>query len=295
MNENQSLEDAPASLTELRQHQDFFVAKILDAAIKDDVGSMEHPMFALRAGDTSIRCYEHNGNLVRITPSVLGHATIHDKDVLIYCISQLTEAMNRGDLSVGRTVRATAYDLLISTRRGFSGRSYQELQLSIERLRGTSVYTNIKSGGTVKKSWFGLIDRAQVVEKSQVDGRMVAVDITLSEWLFDTVKAREVLTLHRDYFRLRKPLERRVYELARKHCGAQGRWAVGLSILHKKTGSQSTLREFKRKLINIIKDQRLPEYTMMHDRVGEKIIFHGRTAKGTRARLADVVMMSSCG
>ncbi|MCA9184408.1 MAG: replication initiator protein A [Pirellulaceae bacterium] len=28
-----------------------------------------------------------------------------------------------------------------------------------------------------------------------------------------------MLTLHRDYFRLRKPLERRVYEIARKHCG----------------------------------------------------------------------------
>ncbi len=30
--------------------------------------------------------------------------------------------------------------------------------------------------------------------------------------------------MHRDYFRLRKPLERRMYELARKHCGKQDEW-----------------------------------------------------------------------
>ncbi|WP_443019818.1 replication initiator protein A [Sphingobium sp. CAP-1] len=28
-----------------------------------------------------------------------------------------------------------------------------------------------------------------------------------------------MLTLNRRYFRLRKPLERRLYEIARKHCG----------------------------------------------------------------------------
>jgi hypothetical protein len=33
---------------------------------------------------------------------------------------------------------------------------------------------------------------------------------------YNAVAGFEVLTLHRDYFRLRKPMERRIYELARK-------------------------------------------------------------------------------
>ncbi len=37
-------------------------------------------------------------------------------------------------------------------------------------------------------------------------GRMVAVSITLSDWLFQAVLSRSVLTLSRDYFRMRKPL-----------------------------------------------------------------------------------------
>jgi hypothetical protein len=42
-------------------------------------------------------------------------------------------------------------------------------------------------------------------------------------------QGKEVLTLHRDYFRLRKPLERRMYELARKHCGQQATWSICLT------------------------------------------------------------------
>jgi plasmid replication initiation protein len=50
---------------------------------------------------------------------------------------------------------------------------------------------------------------------------MTKLRATLSDWVFNAVAAREILTLSRDYFRLRKPLERRLYELARKHCGQQ--------------------------------------------------------------------------
>jgi len=46
---------------------------------------------------------------------------------------------------------------------------------------------------------------------------MQDIEITLSEWVYRSVISKNVLTLNRDYFRLRKPLERRMYELARKH------------------------------------------------------------------------------
>ena len=68
---------------------DFFVCDIFDAAPKDDMGSMEHPMFSLSTRpDRRILSYEHNGVAIQVTPSMRGLATIHDKDVLIYCISQ---------------------------------------------------------------------------------------------------------------------------------------------------------------------------------------------------------------
>lgn len=45
---------------------------------------------------------------------------------------------------------------------------------------------------------------------------MQEVEIKLSDWVFNAIEHQEVLTLHRNYFRLRKPLERRMYELARR-------------------------------------------------------------------------------
>ncbi len=93
-------------------------------------------------------------------------------------------------------------------------------------MRGTTLKTNIKTGGQKTREIFGIIERAKIVEKSPDDERMVAVEVTLSEWLFNAIQAHEVLTIHRDYFRLRKPLERRLYELARKHCGHQTMWSI---------------------------------------------------------------------
>ena len=43
--------------------------------------------------DPAVRKYEHNGNWLQIIPSVKGLATMDDKDILIYCISQLMEKM----------------------------------------------------------------------------------------------------------------------------------------------------------------------------------------------------------
>src|SRR6516225_10760514 len=99
-------EAAPHKLAPDRHpNRDFFVADILDWALKDDRASMEHPMFSLaKKPDTRIKRYEHNGVSVTITPSVLGIATIWDKDILIYTVSQLVEALNRGQ-PISRTVR----------------------------------------------------------------------------------------------------------------------------------------------------------------------------------------------
>ena len=90
---------------------------------------------------------------------------------------------------------------------------------------------------------------------------MILVTVTLSDWIYRSVLSRSVLTLHRDYFRLRKPLERRVYEIARKHCGRQAEWKIGLETLLKKTGSTSPRRVFRKMIRDIAEEDGLPDYT----------------------------------
>lgn len=247
--------------------QDFFIADITDAIPKDDIGSMEHPIFSLATKpDVTIREYDHNGTSVKIIPSALGMATIHDKDVLIYCISQLVAGIKKG-ATPNKTLHIKAYDLLVSTNRSVDGRGYEQLIAALTRLKGTMITTNLATGGVVPHaSGFGLINDFEIVPYSN-SSRMAELKVSLSNWLYNAATSKQVLTLHRDYFRLRKPLERRIYELARKHCGQQYTWAISLPLLKKKTGSSSSDKEFRRLVNEICEEnaihQHMPDYDIM--------------------------------
>jgi len=82
-------------LPERHPTADFFVCDIFDALPKDDLASMEHPLFSLSTrADLRVLTYAHNDVTITVTPSVRGRATLFDKDILIYCISQLMAALN---------------------------------------------------------------------------------------------------------------------------------------------------------------------------------------------------------
>lgn len=253
-------------------NRDFFLADLFDYALKDDGASMEAPIFTLSTKpDLSIwQWTSKDGNKsVKVAPSVLGRATQHDKDVLIYVVSQLAEAMNRGrDDAQHRTVRFTVYDFLVTTNRGVGGDDYRRLQEAFERLAGTRITTDIKTGGERVKEGFGIIDAWRIIEKSRTDERMIAVEITLSRWLYNAVQAWEILTIHPDYFRLRKPLARRLYEIARKHCGHQTQWVISLPLLHEKSGSRGSIYEFHEAIKEIAKTDILPEYRLSVSQAG---------------------------
>ena len=260
--------DRSPLLPDRQEQSDFFVCDIFDAAPKGDMASMAHPVFSLSTKpDHRKRRYESGANYLEVKPSADGLATIHDRDVLIYCISQLVSALNDGR-KINRTLKIKAYDLLRATNRVTDGRGYEGLRAALARLQGTQIETNIVTGGIEELDYFSLIDRAKIVRETR-DGRMLEVEVTLSDWVFNAIEHQEVLTLHRDYFRLRKPLERRMYELARKHCGRQSQWVITLPVLQAKCGSNSTLREFRR-LVRVISEQdtahgHFPDYAVTID------------------------------
>lgn len=122
----------------------------------------------------------------------------------------------------------------------------------------------MRQNQTETTTGFGLIESWQIVRNTRA-GRMVSVAVTLSEWLFRAVLAKSVLTLSRDYFRLRKPLERRIYELARKHCGRQAEWRISVETLCKKSGSASPRRVFRKMIRDMIAADSLPDYQLSEE------------------------------
>lgn len=259
----------------------YFVVDDCDVQLKSSMPTMEHPFFALRAGDTHDRHYEHNGNTIDIMPTSAGIATIQDKDVWIYCLSSIMNAINRGE-RVGRVVRFTAYDFLKATGRQTSGEAYKLLRETFERLVGTRIRTNIAVGKYRETRNFGLLEEYHIVENDK-DERMVAVEVILPNWLYHAIVYKQVKTLSPAYFDL-KPLERRIYELCAKHCGEQRSWVVAISTLHIKSGSTGELREFRRKLKVLIADNNLPDYHLSYDAAKDQLKVRNKAFKPKRLR-----------
>lgn len=283
-------------LPDRHPQRDLFVCDIVDAVPKGDMASMEHPVFTLSTKpDMKPRHYSRGENSIEISPSRYGLATVHDRDVLIYCISQCMAALNEGR-KVSRSMRFKAHDLLVATNRSTSGRGYDLLKDAFRRLQGTQIETNIRQGGKEYFKVFGLIESAEVIRETR-DGRMLDVEITLSDWVFDSIENNHVLTLNRQYFFLRKPIERRLYELARKHCGSQPRWPIGIEHLRDKCGSSSTTKEFRRLLGKIIEDDEiedhLPDYGITIE--GDNVVFRPKKDKAVRPLPSQALRLERAG
>lgn len=271
----------------------YFIANVLDASPKSDIASLEHPIFALaKQPDTEVRRYERKGVFVRITPSVDGMATIWDKDVLIYCVSQVREAMNRGS-EVGPTIQFHPHDLFRHTNKPINGNSYHWLRQALSRLRGMTIETNVRTGGLETFDTFGLVDKAHYERRDPADrdSKTDFVSITLSDWQFRAIEHREVLTIDRGYFRLHGALERRLYEIGRKHCGKQRRWAIGIETLHAKSGSRAALKSFRYAVRVLVRDDKLPDYALEYIADKDQLGFTNR--KAGPAMLARALKLSS--
>jgi plasmid replication initiation protein len=246
---------------------DFFIADIFDSLpVKNDRHTMEHPFFALST-KPEVREVQYNRDGVSITLSPhhrLGLPTMMDKDILLYCGSLLMKEINEGRIPP-KTMRFSAHDLMVTTNRHTNDVSYRMLANAFDRLTGCLITTDIRTNGIKQYSSFHLLEHFNVIENSHDKKRMVRIEVTVSGWFYNALIGKEVLTINREYFRLRKPLERRLYELARKHCGRQPEWKVGLEILKDKCGALSPLKKFRFQLREIMRPDHLPDYQIALD------------------------------
>lgn len=268
-------------LPERHPNKDFFIADIFDALpIKNDRHTMEHPFFALST-KKDIRSVEYSRDGVSITlsPSAkYGLPTMMDKDILLYVGSLLMAEINQGRIPP-KTVRFSAHDLMVTTNRETNGKAYRLLKNGFERINGCSISTDIQTNGIRQSSGFHIIESWDIIESSHDKKRMVRVEVTVSDWFYNALIGKEVLTIDRKYFRLRKTLERRLYELARKHCGHQQKWEVGLENLKDKCGARSVLDKFRFQIRDIIKTNQkkdhFPDYYIALD-AEDKVTFSNR-------------------
>jgi hypothetical protein len=286
---------------------ELFLCDIADAALKDIIPMMEHPFFSLSTKpDLKPRNYRNGKYFANITPhAVLGMPTILDKDLLIFVVSQVIHEMNQGR-NPGRTVWINGADYLKFTNRDMRGEDYKRLERTVERLRACQIKTNVGSDGNTTVI-DGVISRGVVKRRRPKnpeivfdehgeprEGRLVGFEIELSQWLWGAIENNAVLTINPEYFQLTKPIERRIYEIARKHCGLKAEWRISIAKLHLKAGSSNTLRDFKYKVKDIVETNHLPDYSMGYHDEKDHVVF--RLKKNWKAgpqelpKIADVTL-----
>ncbi|MDR2925519.1 MAG: replication initiator protein A [Azoarcus sp.] len=281
---------------------DLFLCNIPNWPVKDDIASMEVPIFSISKNpDTSIREYENGNTYVKIVPNALGCATIFDKDLLLYAGSQIIEARNRGK-KVSPIVEVTTTDFLLKTARGNGRASYERIFDMLMRLYGTSIARTIKDGNERQTTPFSLIEnfhikskKTRTVEVEDARGKttekqvwsVTSFQVKLSDWLYDGLMNCKVLTLDNAYFRLTSAISRRIYEIARKHCGNQAMWKINIDALAHKIGIKGERYRFREDIRRIIKDDAIPDYRLALDTSTkpDSVVFYTRDSGSLSKRL----------
>ena len=263
--------------------------------VKGERASMAYPFFALSKGRRMTPLLYQDSNVsIEIRPSSTGLATIYDKEILLYVASLMVEKMNEGG-EPGQEFTFTAHDFLRVTGSNRSARSYERISQALERLQGTQVRTNIEAGGEGEDGFFSWVSEAKVqyYRTGNDKKRLKAITIRLCDWLYRAIKKdTRILTYDQRYFSL-SPVARRLYELARSHCGYQERFVIGLEKLRKKVGSEDTLAKFKHQLSKVAEEDQLPEYSieLAFDPKQPGLIDGGQTKAPRRARKNSQVLV----
>jgi len=259
------------------------------SSVKIDMQSLENPFYSLaKRADTKVRLFKYNVRqhrksesiTIEIIPSIIGGATIYDKDILTYCSSLIMAALKANpDMPVYRRVRFSAYRYLIDTNRvksgkNIGGKDYTAVEMSLKRLKGTNIFTNIPSNGKIYTDGFSLIDNYRII-RDEISGKMEAIEIMLSQYYYNAVINREILTQSPRYYQIRSAFAKRMYEIARKHCGNQARHVeFYYETLHIKSGSTAVRCEFMRMMRKIVKVGSILDYCFYEKKKeGKFVIF----------------------
>ena len=236
----------------------------LTGKVKGERSIMEFPFFHLSKGRRMQPIvYVDHRVAIEVKPSSVGVATIYDKEILLYIASLMVEKMNKGEQPEQDFV-FTGHDFLRVVGANRSARSYERLTKALERLQGTQIKTNIEAGGEGEDGFFSWVSEARVQYTKARTGekRLKAIKVRLCDWLYRAIlKDLRILTYDHRYFTL-SPIERRLYEVARSHCGNQACFVIGLEKLRRRVGCEDTLAKFNASLRKVEETESLPEYSL---------------------------------
>jgi plasmid replication initiation protein len=264
-----------AKRSAINEQFDLFLPYLADLPLRDQREMMERPFFSLAKTKRAkpIDYTSPDGKLwvnVSANPTY-GMATIWDADILIYCASMLADMARRGVNDIPRKLHIMPYDLLRAIGRPTTGRAYELLGQSLDRLVATTVKTNIRAENRREATFSWLDGWTQLVDEKTERSRGMTLE--LSNWFWEGVLMQGgVLSIDRAYFDITGGRERWLYKVARKHAGGagQGGFAIAMPTLFEKSGADGPYRRFKFEIAKIAEKNALPGYDLSVEAEGRK-------------------------
>lgn len=285
--QTKELESFPAGAGTMRPtpdgdiQPDLFVNRYYDLSVptKDARHTMDYAIFRLSKRDkraSAVMEYKLKDGYIRVKSGPDGMASVWDYDIVLMCISYLTDEMNRYKAGLRKTLPDRVFspdvsDILKFCRRSKGGKQYEMVEAALSRLKTTTMeyVREIKSKG---KRTMRVVEQAGLIENSKVisyadNGRINAVQITVPDWIYQEIVqpgTPDVLTIHPDFFLIDPGIARFLYRLARRAAGKSSAcWSF--KKIYEHSGSVGTLKEFTRILRNLIAKNDLPEYDISED------------------------------
>lgn len=252
---------------------DLFMMVVTDLPLRDQRETMERPFFSLSKSKRlkPINYMSPDGKVsvyVSANPDY-GMATIWDLDILIFCASVLHSQKRDGRNDIPQTLHFMPYNLLKAIGRPTTGRAYQLLGQSLDRLQSTTVKTNIRANSR-KEVTFSWIDSYTHLIDERTE-RTRGMSVTLAKWFYDGVLMENgVLSIDPEYFNITGGRERWLYRVARKHAGGADEtgFAIRFPVLFDKSGAEGSYRRFKFELLAIAKRNDLLGYHLQIEQSG---------------------------
>ncbi|WP_169546463.1 replication initiator protein A [Sneathiella aquimaris] len=256
------------------EQPDLFVPSLHDIPIKDNIDLMDIAVFRL-----STKQKVHDDMIVHDLPNArvevtgnarYGIATIHDYDIVLMAVSQLTNAVMRYRNGYGprpsNVFRIHSTEVFKFRRTGAGGKDYERLESALNRLQGTFIKIERKGekGRLRRTGYFPLIAGAKVVSHTS-SGRIGTLEITIPDWICDGIMKHEkpeVLTIHPEYFGLKIALAKFISRFVRKQAGqTEALW--GFRKIQEKSQLVDPEKKFNHKLREVIKANPLPDYDLL--------------------------------
>jgi plasmid replication initiation protein len=264
-----------AAKASINDQFDLFLPYLADLPLRDQREMMERPFFSL-AKSKRVKPIDYispdGKSWVHVSANPdYGMATIWDADILIYCASTLADMARRGLNDIPRKLHLMPYDLLRAIHRPTTGRAYELLGQSLDRLVSTTIKTNIRAENRREATFSWLDGWTQLVDEKTERSRGMTIE--LSNWFYEGVLMQGgVLSIDRAYFDLTGGRERWLYRVARKHAGGAGEagFAISMPTLFEKSGAEGQYRRFKFELLKIAERDPLPGYALEVEQTDDK-------------------------